>query len=356
METKSLTWRVTPDLLGILSADGRFRHTNPAWFTTLGRQPEDIESRLFFDFIHPEDLGRTAGAFAEVQKGNPVLQFENRYRHKDGSYRWLSWNAVPDGEMYFCNARDITAAKETEAHLARHAFEAQLREQFIAVLGHDLRNPLAGAACAVQFLERESLSKNGGIMLRTANDSLQRMSALIDDVLDFARTRLGGDIGVEPLPGTHLRPVLENIVAEIRVANPSVIWEEAYEFDDPVTCDPARIAQLVSNLLGNAIFHGTPDGTIRVHARDDGDDVAIAVTNTGGTIPPDIRALLFEPFKRAEPGSSQNGLGLGLFICKQIADGHEADLSVESRRGETTFTLTLPRMPQAPIQGLHLVA
>lgn len=343
MDKHSLTWSVTPDLLGVLDADGKFMHTNPAWFKVLGRLTEDIESRLFFDFIHPDDMAITAKAFVDVQRGLPILQFENRYRHKDGTYRWLSWNAVPEGDIFVCSARDVTQMKQATEELAKSKADAELWEQFISILGHDLRNPLAGAICAVQYLEREELSERGEIVRNTANQSLQRMSKLIDDVLDFARARMGGEIGVIAKPEAALKPVIQLAVAEIKLANPATVWEEIYDFIDPVTCDPDRIAQLVSNLLGNAIFHGDPDGRIRVHARDAGPNLLVSVTNSGGMISEEAKALLFEPFKRAEPGSSVNGLGLGLYISKQIADSHNGDIEVQSDGGETTFTLKIPR-------------
>ncbi len=360
MSKESLTWEVTPDLLGVLDSEAKFMRTNPAWFATLGRTPEDIESRLFFDFIHPDDLAITAKAFVDVQRGKPVLGFENRYRHKDGSYRWLSWNAVPEGDLYICSARDVTSAKKNEDALEKAEADAELREQFISILGHDLRNPLAGAICSIEYLEREDLSKNGKVMVETANQSLQRISRLIDDVLDFARARLGGDIGVKPQHESHLKPTLRQTVSEIKIANPDVHWEEIYDFSDPVTCDPDRIGQLVSNLLGNAIFHGDPSEGVRIHARDAGSNLMISVTNRGGTIPEKVREKLFEPFSRPEPGSSQNGLGLGLFISKKIADSHNGDIEVTSERGETTFTLILPRgrallslVPQPDADGIR---
>ncbi|UWQ17288.1 PAS domain-containing sensor histidine kinase [Jannaschia sp. M317] len=343
MNVGSLTWRVTPDLLCVADAGGVFRHTNPAWFRTLGRLPEDIESRPFFDFVHPDDYGVTQQAFIDLQRGLPVLQFENRYRHKDGSYRWLSWNAVPEADHFFCNARDITRAKETERALASETAQAHLREQFISILGHDLRNPLAAAICAVEFMEREEMSDRAKIVLGTANQSMQRMSALIDDVLDFARSRLGGTIGVDPIGNIDLAQVLSRAAAEISMAHPDITLEERYDLHHPVTCDPDRIAQLVSNLLGNAVFHGEPGGRVCMTAQDRGDRVSLSITNRGGTIPPAIKHMLFEPFKRADPACGQNGLGLGLFIAKQIANGHGADLDVCSEAGETTFTLTLPR-------------
>lgn len=161
-------------------------------------------------------------------------------------------------------------------------------------------------------------------------------------MLDFARARLGGEIGVVAKPEAALKPVLQLAVAENKLANPDNAWEDIYDFVDPVTCDPDRIAQLLSNLLGNAIFRGDSDGRIRVHARDAGPNLLVSVTNKGGMISDEVQALLCKSFKRAEPGSSQNDLSLGLYISKQIADSHNGDIEVQSDGGEATFTLKIP--------------
>ncbi|WP_298916353.1 PAS domain-containing sensor histidine kinase [uncultured Roseobacter sp.] len=343
IDKESLTWRVTPDLLGILDKTGVFTHTNPAWFKTLGRLPEDIESRLFFDFIHPDDIPKAEQAFVDIQNGMPILQFENRYRHKDGSYRWLSWNAVPEDDLFFCNARDITTSKENEARLKTKDDEARLREQFIAVLGHDLRTPLAAVSGAIWSALRQEQTDKSRKLLMTTEASLNRMSELISNVMDFARARLGGDIGIEVKEIANLTPVLEQVVQEIRLSHPGVILIEDYHFSDQLECDTDRIGQLFSNLLSNAVFHGDQYEPIRIRAYDDGQDFVLTVTNFGKQIPAPAQEKMFEPFSRAEVQKSQNGLGLGLFIAKQIALEHGGTLTASSDEIETTFSLTLPR-------------
>ncbi|MEW2912860.1 PAS domain-containing sensor histidine kinase [Leisingera sp. JC11] len=343
MDRTSLTWKVTPDLLGVVDASGVFMDTNPAWFRTLGLLPEEIESRQFFDFLHPDDMSRTEAAFERVKHGEPVLQFENRYRHKDGSYRWLSWNAVPEGERFYCNARDVTKAKEQELHLATREQEARFREQFIAVLGHDLRNPLSAVGAALRLLENEPQSAKALEILALGRQSVTRMSALINDILDFARSRLGDGIEVERSASTGLRPVLAQAVEEIRLANQTAPITENYSFADPLNCDTDRIAQLVSNLLSNAVTHGTPGKPVTVAAGDDGSDFVLSVANQGDPIPEGTMALLFEPFTRSGTRESQNGLGLGLYIAQQIARAHGGLLTAESDEAQTVFTLRMPR-------------
>jgi len=118
------TWQVSPDILGVLNADGYFEASNPAWLTTLGWSEEEVAKTVFFDFIHPDDLDSTQRAWeAAIERGLPALRFENRYRHKHGGWRWLSWVAVPDGGKVYCSARDITEEKFRQDQLQERTAE-----------------------------------------------------------------------------------------------------------------------------------------------------------------------------------------------------------------------------------------
>ncbi len=112
------TWQVSPDLLAVLDTAGRFTSANPAWEQLLGWSPEEMARTPFADLLHPEDVGRTLEAFARLQGGEPVLRFENRHRAKDGSHRWISWVAVPEGDEFYCSGRDVTLEKQQEIELA----------------------------------------------------------------------------------------------------------------------------------------------------------------------------------------------------------------------------------------------
>ena len=335
------TWRVTPDMLGILTSEGRFAATNPAWFRTLGYTAEEVESRPFYDFVHPDDMARTEQAFHKVQQGKPVLQFENRYRHKNGSWRWLSWNAVPDDGRYFCNARDVTDMKRDRSDLRSREEEARLREQFIAVLGHDLRNPLAALGSAMALLGKEDLSPRGDQVVREAGRSIDRMQSLIDDLMDFAQARLGGGFSIEAGPTDALEPALRTVVEELAIAHPDIAIETDLRIDTPIVCDPHRIAQLTSNLLANAITHGNTEAPIELIAEGGGEALRLSVCNAGDPIPPVAMKDLFTPFFRGQASPSKHGLGLGLFICSEIAKAHGGRLSVESGRERTCFTFAM---------------
>lgn len=339
----TLTWKVTPDLLGILNTSGKFENTNPAWFKTLGLLPEEIESRQFFEFVHPDDMRRTLAAFKKVKSGRPVLGFENRYRHKDGHFRWLSWNAVPEGGRFYCSARDITEHKEAVEALQVTAHDARLREQFIAVLGHDLRNPLAAIASAIRILRRDEPTDKTLEILEMTQGSVDRMAGLIDDVMDFARSRLGSGMVLDRRAGALVRPALNQAIGEIEMARPGVEIMSEFDFDDPVDCDVGRVSQLFSNLLSNAVTHGDADKPIRVRAVDEAGKFVLSVANSGAPIPEKALKLLFQPFFRASVAENKQGLGLGLYIASEIARAHGGSLSVASDAQETVFRFEMPR-------------
>ncbi len=342
-EKGSLVWTVTPDLLGILDASGVFAETNPAWFETLGWTADEIESRRFSDFLHPDDVAASEAGFDEIERGHNVLGFENRYRTADGSYRWLSWNVVPVGDRYICTARDITQRKDTEAALKSREEEAALREQFVAVLGHDLRNPLAALSSGMNILRRRVDDAETRDLMAEMGASVRRMAGLIDDVMDFARARLGGGLASGDKRASDLTPTLGATVQELRAAHAGVTILETYDFEEPVWCEARRVAQLLSNLLSNAITHGNPDQPIRVRAFDTAGAFVLTVANGGAAIPEAARPMLFAPFARSDLRHSQNGLGLGLFIASEIAKGHGGTLAFTSDGAATVFVFTMPR-------------
>jgi signal transduction histidine kinase len=229
----------------------------------------------------------------------------------------------------------------SEASLVGVNREAELREQFIAVLGHDLRNPLASIQAGAQLLQRRKPDPSTLEMLRLMEGSVSRMSALIDDVLDFARGRLGDGITLSR-QDTALEPVLRQVVEELRTTAPERRIDCDFALDRNVNCDPARIGQLLSNLVANALTHGAAAAPIRVQARCDDKRFELSVTNTGEPIPPAMLGKLFQPFFRGDAQSSRQGLGLGLYIAFEIARAHGGTLEATSSAGETSFTFRMP--------------
>jgi signal transduction histidine kinase len=241
---------------------------------------------------------------------------------------------------FYLEAQDRLAHSDQALLDARQS--AALREQFIAVLGHDLRSPLSAIAATATVLERTAQEPKASSMAALIRRSAARMGELISDVMDFARGRLGGGMQVALQPQVQLGHTLEQVVAELQAATHGRIIESDIALTRTVTCDSGRIAQLLSNLIGNAVAHGDPAGAVKVKARTEGDTFELSVTNAGPVIPQEIRASLFEPFYRASAARGQQGLGLGLYIASEIARGHGGRLEVESGGGHTRFTFRMP--------------
>lgn len=219
---------------------------------------------------------------------------------------------------------------------------AELREQFIGVLGHDLRNPLAAIDAGVRLMGKTQLDDRGRSLLDGMHKSVQRMAGLIDNVLDLARGRLGGGFVVERRHEERLTEALQEVVEELRLAHPEREITTDIRLTEPVQADGRRVAQLLSNLIANALTHGDPRTPIEVRGRLHSGIMELSVTNAGEPIPEAALGRLFQPFSRATFQPRAQGLGLGLWICAEIAKAHGGELTVVSNSQETTFTLRMP--------------
>jgi sigma-B regulation protein RsbU (phosphoserine phosphatase) len=235
----------------------------------------------------------------------------------------------------------LDARDRAEAAIVNERADSELREQFIAVLGHDLRNPLASITSGIHMLERESLSPRGKKVATLMASSVLRAGALIDNVLDFARGRLGGGISLDRNADEPLEPVLRQVVSELRSVNPEHIITQQYDLDQPISCDRMRVGQLLSNLLGNALTHGAKDEPVKIEASTAEGEFVLAVSNGGEPIPEAAMERLFQPFFRGHDRVN-HGLGLGLHIASEIARAHDGALIVHSDQAATTFVFTMP--------------
>ena len=218
---------------------------------------------------------------------------------------------------------------------------AELREQFIAILGHDLRNPLASIGAGASTLLHMPIDEKSARIASRIQRSVERMSGLISDVMDFARCRLGGGFALAKTDDVTLQARLEQVIAELRSAWPDRVIESEFALRARVTCDGPRIAQLLSNLLANSLAHGDPVAPVTVQARAGNDRFELAVVNHGAAIPPEALDRLFLPFSRASVHSSEEGLGLGLYIASEIARAHDGRLECVSTDAATRFTFRM---------------
>lgn len=239
----------------------------------------------------------------------------------------------------------LDAQKKIDTSAATLVDERQnsdLREQFIAVLGHDLRNPLASISAGSRMLMKQRLDEQAQEVLALMQGSIRRMTGMIDNVLDFARGRLGGGLSLDRSANEPLEPTLLHVVDELQTAWPDRVIEFTSEPIGVVNFDRVRLGQLVSNLVSNALTHGARRAPVKVRAHREGDALVIDVSNAGEPIPAAVLERLFQPFVRASSQPQQQGLGLGLYIASEIARAHGGTLTATSTKDETRFTFTMP--------------
>lgn len=230
----------------------------------------------------------------------------------------------------------------SEARLLAEKEASVLREQFIAVLGHDLRNPLGALSVGTMVLKESATDERAVTLLGMMEKSVTRMSELIEDVMDFARGRLGGGITLDLRSDLPVERVLNQTIEETRSQWPERVIEADFNLADPVAYDRRRVSQLFTNLLGNAIKHGKPGSPVHVRADSGGGQFELSVSNAADPIPPEILGRLFQPFTRSGKSEFQQGLGLGLYIASEIAKGHGGTLEVVSNEELTTFIFRMP--------------
>jgi sigma-B regulation protein RsbU (phosphoserine phosphatase) len=366
----------------VLGPDGLIVTVNATLCGWLSVSPEDLKGRRLRDVLsvagrifyetHFAPLLRMQGFFNEVAldlvlangEKLPVLANALERRNAEGELvvTRVTMFQAKERRQY---ERDLVDAQEAErdarrrleelnAHLEikvaeqveerlRERETGELREQFIAVLGHDLRNPLAAIDAGANKLLREGWTDHSPTILRLMRNSVVRMSGLIDNVLDLARSRLGGGIALDLDPDRSLKPTLDQVVDEVRTAHPERTIEASIEIAQSVKVDHQRVAQMFSNLLGNAVSHGAEDHPIRVFGSvNEAGVLELAVINAGKPIPPEMVDHLFKAFHRGQVRSNAEGLGLGLYIASQIAEAHGGRIDVSSDAEETRFTFRMP--------------
>ncbi len=237
------------------------------------------------------------------------------------------------------DAADVALEHAVESERELRAV-AEFREMFIGVLGHDLRNPLESIVLAATLLLRRGhLDENDAATTTRIIRGSQRMSRMISQVLDLTQARLGGGLPIERKP-TDLHEVCRNVVEEFDAqVKLDVVGDVTGSWDDD------RLAEVVSNIAGNAIQYAAPGTVVTVDVHADGDHVVVEIRNQGEPIPADALPFIFEPFRRAHQRekSAVKNLGLGLYIAHEIVRAHGGTLAARSAEGTTTFVMRLPR-------------
>ena len=333
-----------PTICWMADADGWIFWYNRHWYEYTGTTPEQMQGWGWQSVHDPAVLPEVLEIWKRsIETGQP---FEMTFPLKgaDGEFRPFLTRITPvreaDGRIFRWLGVNTDVSEERRA--------SELREQFMAVLGHDLRNPLGAITAGLMLLQRTPLDDRATRLAEMMGKSASRMGALIEDIMDLARCRLGGGLALNRDAAEPLGPVLKGVIAELTIVSPDRVEIDDLSLDEPVNCDRGRIAQLFSNLLGNALTHGSEDRPIRVRAISGVDDFELSVTNGGEPISPGDLPRLFQPFYRGAVRPSREGLGLGLYIAHEIATAHGGTLEVASTQEETRFTFRMPmKNPEA---------
>jgi PAS domain S-box-containing protein len=332
-----------------LDATGTILWANRAELALLGYRPDEYIGRPFAAF-HADPAG-LAELNARLARGEALQDHEAPLRCKDGSIRrvLISANPLREGRRGAtrCFLHDVTDARRADAEREHVITEltrtVRLNDMFAGILGHDLRGPLSTIVMASQLLLGSIDDPKGVRTIQRVLNSADRMQRMIDQLLDFARARVDGGIELERRT-VDIGELARDVIEEIRFARPERKIDVEVQDNVRGDYDAARLSQVFSNLIGNAVQHGAPDQPLRVTL--DGRDPAliqIAIENRG-TIAPELLAVLFSPVRGSHhKGMRSQGLGLGLFITDHIVRAHGGRIAAESVNGTTVFRFDLPR-------------
>jgi len=304
----------------------------------LGCTPEELVGQPLSRFLAPESR-KSAQEYEQVEMPYELLAL--RYGDQRIPLQVLGREVTFHGRPACLVALwDITGKKVAEQNASRAEY---LREQLLGVVGHDLRTPLNTLQLGISALQLDGkLEEHHTRQLTIMGRAARRMERMIHDLLDFTRARLAGGIPVTPTP-MAMGAVIERVMEEYRLAHPEHPIVPSTEGDLAGHWDEARLAQLLDNLLQNALRHSLQDIPIRLLVKGEPAGVTLTVLNKGPLLPPEDREAIFEPFRRGKRPAGE-GLGLGLYIAKQIAESHGGHITVESSLElGTSFKVWLPR-------------
>jgi signal transduction histidine kinase len=303
-----------------------------------------------------DDTAAETHAEARLLSGYTVVQLVSEYRALRSSVLTL-W-AADGNDRHATDMADMTRFNEAvdqalAESVARYEYMVkQSQNMFLAILGHDLRNPLGTVVTGSSFIMQAMDIPPKYVLVATRIfNSGKRMSKLINDLIDFTRTHLGPGIPIRVKQGSVLA-VCEEVVNELRTFHPEQLIELHVPPQLDAIFDESRLAQVLSNLIGNAIQYGSPDAPVTVRVNSSDSDFVIAVNNRGAAIPPDQISGVFDPMVRIAASintdyTERTSLGIGLFISREIVHAHGGQLSVASNEADgTTFTATMPRLPE----------
>jgi PAS domain S-box-containing protein len=351
---------ISPGLMSIAGFDGYFKMLNPAWEKTLGYTVDELCAKPFLDLIHPDDRDKATDEALEVRAGQTVFCFKNRYRCKDGSYRWLAWSAMPSPahRLIYASARDVTKSVRMEQGLresnerltlANDTLEqvGQFKDEVAAMIVHDLKSPLSVIVANYEYiLEGFEGSTDCLEALHDSRSAGRRMLRLLANLVDVARLE-NGTFNLKPSQ-VDLSQLLQPVAEERRVLARS--RQIAFVFTPSpeimVTIDADLLTRTIENILDNALRHAPSDGSIEIAFRQVGSDAEIRIGNSGCAIPVGARETIFEKYRQASSEIGRMNLGFGLYFCRLAIEALGGKIWVEeTAQLPALFVIRVPRLP-----------
>ena len=349
-------FNVSFDLLVIRDSQYRIVKVNPSWERVLGWRMDELEGQPMLSFIHPDDVAASHGQMVRVESEKDVTSFLNRYRCKDGSYRWFEWRAHQEGELVYGMARDVTERMALEAETKAARFEAEAankaKSEFLANMSHEIRTPLNGVIGVAAALSQSELSTAQHDMVELIVTSGQTLERVVSDVLDFSKIEAGRlEFDIQPF---DLRAELGRLLDLFRVRAEEKGLTFEVVFGAAATGrylgDVVRIKQVLGNLLSNAIKF-TGEGRVRARIDLRGGEgeapamVLLEVQDSGIGFDEDFARRLFQRFSQADGSITRRfgGTGLGLSICQTLVEMMGGRIAAQSKPGRgSRFQAVIP--------------
>jgi PAS domain S-box-containing protein len=344
-------WKLSQDLLVVTDSDGVILNVNPAWSATLGWKVDELVGKSGEWLVHSDDRERSMAELGSLVAGRKTPHLENRIICKDGSYRWLSWSAVPDGRLIYATARDITSLKHAQEQLdsLRHQLADAARQTTMgamtASIAHEINQPLAAiktnASAGLRWLRRPGPNL---VEAEAALDNIERDCQRVNEVIASVRALFGKRSNKPSL--VNLRELIEEVLAltQGELASHQITLHNTMHDELPsVVGERVPLQQVILNLIMNAIeamnSECSRERSITLKSNVEQASVTITVEDTGNGIEPDHANRIFDPFFTTK----SSGMGLGLSISSSIVEAHGGALRVEPRSPHgTVFHLILP--------------
>lgn len=361
LETGNRFLNLSIDMFCVAGADGYFKRLNAAWQKTLGYSAEELTAQPYLDFVHPGDRERTVAEAQRLGEGATTIGFENRYRCRDGSYKWLLWNcvSVPEHQLIYAVARDVTGQKLASQQIEKQNQELEernrevervnrLKSRFLASMSHELRTPLNAIIGFSDLLAEESpgpLNEKQKRFISHVRDGARHLLQLINDILDLSKIEAGQlELRCEDFKVTDCLPEVLSTIRPLAMAK-NISVEPVVQVERPVYADRVRFKQILYNLLSNAVKFTPAGGSITVDCFERDNFTCISVSDTGIGIRAEDQQSIFEEFRQVEGNgkNAQEGTGLGLAITKRLVERQGGKIWLESEPGKgSRFSFTLP--------------